>query len=170
MASATSGVLTQQAHERISMWHPNIRATGIAGILAGLALTGEFVFFGASGFAQDTFNDPSTALGFLRDHGVYVRIAVLFGASGIVLTLVFLAGLAAVLSERTPTLSVATLLFGIVGNVGDGLVALTFWLGIPMFLELSTRNQLPQLVPGEPLPPLPAGSRALETCSLGCRS
>ncbi len=69
MATTTSGVLTHQAHERISMWHPNIRATGIAGILAGLALTGEFVFFGASGFAQDTFNDPSTALGFLRDHG-----------------------------------------------------------------------------------------------------
>ena len=141
MATTTSGVLTHQAQERTSMWHPNIRAAGIAGILAGLALTGEFVFFGASGFAQDTFNDPSTALGFLRDHGVYVRVAVLFGASGIVLTLVFLAGLAAMLSERTPTLSVATLLFGIVGNVGDGLVALTFWLGIPMFLELSTRNQ-----------------------------
>lgn len=141
MAATTRDDLPQQARERVVMWHPDIRAAGIAGILAGLALTGEFVFFGASGFAQETFNDPSTALGFLRDHGMAVRIAVVFGASGIALTLVFLAGLAVVLAERSPTLSVATLLFGIVGNVGDGLVALTFWLGIPMFLELATRNQ-----------------------------
>jgi hypothetical protein len=123
------------------MWYPNVRVAGIAGILAGLALTGEFVFFALSGFNQATFNDPSTALPFLRDHGVYVRVAVLFGATGIVLTLVFLAGLAAVLRERTPTLSVGTLLFGIVGNVGDGLVALSFWLGIPAFLDLATRDQ-----------------------------
>ena len=79
------------------MWYPNVRAAGIAGILAGVALAGEFVFFGLSSFNQSTFNDPSTALPFLRDHGVYVRVAVLFGATGIVLTLVFLAGLAAVL-------------------------------------------------------------------------
>ncbi len=123
------------------MWYPNVRAAGIAGILAGVALAGEFVFFGLSGFNQSTFNDPSTALPFLKDHGVYVRVAVLFGATGIVLTLVFLAGLAAVLREKAPTLSVGTLLFGIVGNVGDGLVALSFWLGIPAFLDLAARDQ-----------------------------
>src|SRR6266571_5641518 len=123
------------------MWYPNVRAAGIAGILAGVALAGEFVFFGLSSFNQSTFNDPSTALPFLRDHGVYVRVAVLFGATGIVLTLVFLAGLAAVLREKAPTLSVGTLLFGIVGNVGDGLVALSFWIGIPLFVTLAGRDQ-----------------------------
>src|SRR5262245_23358877 len=126
---------------RYTTLSPNIRAAGVAGILAGAALTGEFVFFALSGFAQSTFNDPSTALAFLRDHGQYVRAAVLFGANGIVLTLLFLAGLAAVLRARTPTLSVATLLFGVVGNVGDGLVALTFWLGIPAFVDLASRDQ-----------------------------
>ncbi len=42
------------------MWYPNVRAAGIAGILAGVALAGEFVFFGLSSFNQSTFNDPST--------------------------------------------------------------------------------------------------------------
>jgi len=48
---------------------------------------------------------------------------------------------AAVLRDLKPTLSVATLLFGVVGNVGDGLVALSFWLRIPAFVELATRDQ-----------------------------
>jgi len=113
------------------------RAAGIAGILAGVGLTGEFLFFSLSGFSQSSFSDPATAITFLRDHGVLVRTAVLFGASGIVVTLVFLAGLADRLKAQTPTLAAATLIFGIVGNVGDGLVALSFWTGIPAYLALA---------------------------------
>src|SRR5262245_12904792 len=116
------------------------RSAGIAGILAAVALAGEFVFFSLSGFQQAAFADPAAALSFLRGHGVYVRVAVLFGASGVALTLVFLSGLARRLSVRTPDLGLATLLFGIVGNVGDGLVALSFWIGIPMFVDLAGRE------------------------------
>jgi Domain of unknown function (DUF4386) len=113
------------------------RAAGVAGILAGVGLAGEFLFFSLSGFAQTTFDDPGSAMAFLRDHGGLVRTAVLFGAAGIVVTLVFLAGLADRLRARTPTLAAATLLFGIVGNVGDGLVALAFWTGIPAYVALA---------------------------------
>ena len=113
------------------------RAVGIAGILAGAALAGEFLFFSLSGQSQSTFSDPAAAMTFLRDHGALVQIAVLFGASGIVVTLLFLAGLADRLKTRTPTLAAATLLFGIVGNVGDGLVALAFWTGIPAYVSLA---------------------------------
>jgi hypothetical protein len=120
---------------------PRTRAAGIAGVLAAVALAGEFLFFSLSGFQQDTFNDPATAMTFLRDHGVFVRAAVLFGAAGVALTLVFLAGLAERLRSKTPTLSVATLYFGIVGIVGDGLVALSFWIGIPLFVALAGRDQ-----------------------------
>jgi len=116
------------------------RAAGIAGVLAAVALAGEFLFFSLSGFQQASFADPASALSFLRDHGLFVRVAVLFGAAGVGLTLIFLTGLAARLRPTAPTLSLATLYFGIVGNVGDGLVALSFWIGIPMFVDLAGRQ------------------------------
>jgi hypothetical protein len=113
------------------------RAVGIAGILAGVGLAGEFLFFSLSGFSQATFSDPAAAMTFLRDHGALIRTAVLCGAAGIVVTLIFLAGLADRLKAKTPTLAAATLLFGIVGNVGDGLVAMSFWTGIPAYVTLA---------------------------------
>jgi hypothetical protein len=113
------------------------RAAGIAGILAALALAGEFLFFSLSGFQQASFSDPASAIAFLRDHGGLVRVAVVFGAAGVALTLLFLSGLAERLRSRAPLSSAATLYFGIVGNVGDGLVALSFWIGIPIFVSLS---------------------------------
>src|SRR5262245_56468239 len=116
---------------------PTTRVAGIAGVLAALALAGEFVFFSLSGFQQSTFSDPGAAMAFLRDHGTAVRIAVAFGAAGVALTLIFLTGLAERLRAGTPALALATLYFGVVGNVGDGLVALSFWIGIPMFVSLA---------------------------------
>lgn len=116
------------------------RAGGIAGLFAALALAGEFLFFSLSGFQQASFADPASALSFLRDHGSFVRVAVLFGAAGVALTLLFLVGLATRLRPAAPTLSLATLFFGVAGNVGDGLVALSFWIGIPMFVDLAGRQ------------------------------
>ena len=116
---------------------PTTRPAGIAGILAALALAGEFLFFSLSGFQQVSFSDPASAIAFLRDHGGLVRVAVVFGAAGVALTLLFLSGLAERLRSRAPLLSAATLYFGIVGNMGDGLVALSFWIGIPIFVGLA---------------------------------
>jgi hypothetical protein len=116
---------------------PTTRPAGIAGILAALALAGEFLFFSLSGFPQASFSDPASAIAFLQDHGGLVRVAVVFGAAGVALTLLFLSGLAERLRSRAPLLSAATLYFGIVGNVGDGLVALSFWTGIPIFVSLA---------------------------------
>jgi hypothetical protein len=56
-----------------------------AGILSGVGLAGEFIFFPLSGFTPTTFNDPAAAMTFLRS-GSVVRAAVLFGAFGIVVT------------------------------------------------------------------------------------
>lgn len=116
---------------------PPTRPAGIAGILAALALAGEFLFFSLSGFQQASFSDPASAIAFLQDHGGLVRVAVLFGAAGVALTLLFLTGLADRLRSRAPLLSAATLYFGIIGNIGDGLVALSFWIGIPIFVSLA---------------------------------
>ena len=63
---------------------PRPQIAGIARILTGVALAGEFIFFMASGLTSETFNDPASALAFLRDRGMYLRLAVLFGAAVVV--------------------------------------------------------------------------------------
>jgi hypothetical protein len=117
------------------------RSAGIAGVLAGIALLGEFTLFTISGFAPQTFNDAAHALPFLQERGAYLRAAAVFGAVGVALTALFLAGLAARLQARTPMGSAAVLCLGLLGNVGDGLVALSCWLGIPVFVALAARDQ-----------------------------
>src|SRR5262249_50819588 len=122
--------------------NPRPQSAGITGILAGIALVGEFTLFAISGFPGAAFSDPAAALPYLRDGGALLRAAVLFGAAGVAFSTVFFAGLAARLYAKTPTLAVATLYFAIVGSVGHGLVALPFWLGVPFFTDLAARDQL----------------------------
>lgn len=117
-----------------------IRNAGLAGIAAGIALIGEFTFFMLSGFTPQTFADAGSALVFLRDRGSFLRIAVLIGGFGAALTTIFLVGLAARLRERTPTRAAATLYLGVVGGGGHALVAMTFWLGIPMVIGAADRD------------------------------
>lgn len=117
-----------------------IRYAGLAGIAAGIALIGEFTLFMLSGFTPDTFADPEAALTFLHERGGFLRAAVLVGAAGAAFTTIFVVGLAARLNEASPTRAAGTLYFGIVGGGGHALVALTFWLGIPLVVELSDRD------------------------------
>jgi hypothetical protein len=120
--------------------NPKLRAAGIAGVLTGVALAGEFTFFMMSGYNPQVFNDPAAALTFLRDGGDYIRTAVLFGAAGVAFRTIFLLGLAARLQQETPTRAYAALYFGLIGGAGHGLVALSFYLGIPMLLALAGRD------------------------------
>jgi len=117
------------------------RGLAIAGILAGIALIGEFIFFGLSGFPGTGFNDPAVALPYLDQGGAMLRIAVLFGAAGVGLWTVFAIGLAARLQRRTPARAVASLYLTLLGNAGDGLVALTFFVGSTIFGQLAASNQ-----------------------------
>jgi hypothetical protein len=120
--------------------NPKLRIAGIAGILTGVALAGEFIFFMLSGYNPQLSNDPAAALTFLRESGMYIRVAVLFGAAGVALRTIFVSGLAASLYAKTPTEAVATLYFGILGGAGHGLVALSFYIGIPMLVSLAARD------------------------------
>jgi hypothetical protein len=120
--------------------NPKPKIAGIAGILTGLALLGEFAFFMISGYNPQTFTDPTAALAFLRESGGYVQIAVLFGAAGVAFRTLYVAGLAARLQAETPTRATATLYFGLLGGLGHGLVALSLFVGIPMFVALALRD------------------------------
>lgn len=120
--------------------NPKLRSAGIAGILTGVALVGEFIFFMISGYNPQSLNDPATALTFLQERGVYIRAAVLFGAAGVAFRTFFVSGLAANLYARTPTQAVATLYFGLLGGAGHGLVALSFYIGIPILITLAAMD------------------------------
>lgn len=116
---------------------PNLRYAGLAGILAGIGLIGEFALFSASGMQTTTLDHAATALPFLRDHGGFIRAATLAGAVNDALAVVLYAGLAARIRASTPTLAAAALYLGVVAVVGDGLVALSYWQGIPGFVDLA---------------------------------
>ncbi len=120
---------------------PTLRSAGIAGIITGLALAGEFIFFFLSGFTPDKVADPAAALVFLRDNELFLRAAVLFGAIGVAFRMVYVAGLSAKLSDKTPTYATGTLYFGVIGGVGHGLVALSYYIGFPLFIALAASNQ-----------------------------
>ena len=118
--------------------NPRLKNAGIAGVLTGIALAGEFMFFMVSGYDPQSLNDPAAALAFLRDGGAYIKLAVLFGAAGVALRTIFVSGLAASLRSSAPTRATAVLYFGILGGAGHGLVALSFYLGIPMLVMLAS--------------------------------
>jgi hypothetical protein len=69
-----------------------------------------------------------------------LKIAVLFGATNVALWTVFAFALAAVLYTRTPALAIASLALTLIGNVGDGLVALTFFRSTSFFPPLAATN------------------------------
>lgn len=120
--------------------NPRARAAGIAGVLAGLGLIGEFVLFTLSGSRPSTLQHATTALPFLQEHGTAIRAAALLGAANAALAVIFLAGLAARLHAKAPTLAAATLYFGIIGTAGDALVAISLWLGTPSFTQLAAND------------------------------
>lgn len=119
---------------------PNLRNAGIAGILAGVGLIGEFALFSASGMQPNTLDHAATALPFLRDHGGFIRAATLVGALNDALAVILYAGLAAMIRPQTPTLAAAALYLGVVAVAGDGLVALSYWQGVPGFVDLAAQN------------------------------
>jgi hypothetical protein len=117
--------------------HPDLRPAGIAGLLAGVGLLGEFVLFGMTGLGQTTLDQAATALPFLRDQGDTLRAAVLVGAANNVLVVLLYWGLATRVRIHAPTLAAAGLLLGLVAVGADGLVALSYWRA-PAFVDLAT--------------------------------
>jgi hypothetical protein len=121
--------------------NPRLKHAGIAGVLTGLGLALEFTFFPLGGYSPQNFGSAAAALAFLRHQGdLFLRLAVVFGLAGALVRIVYVAGLAAVLREKTPTQAVATLYFGVLGSLGHGLVALTFYIGFPQLVALAAQD------------------------------
>jgi hypothetical protein len=119
---------------------PNERAGGWCGIVAGVGLAVETTLWIASGWNPATFADPNAALAFLATGGTTLRWAVAAGFTNLAFLVIFVASLAARLGERTPTLAIGTLWFGMIGITSHLLVPLSHWYGVPAFLEAAARN------------------------------
>lgn len=120
--------------------NPRVQNAGFAGVLAGLAWAAGLTFLMLSGYNPQSLSDPAAALAFLREGGATIRVAALFGAAGIALRMIFVAGLAASLQARTPTRAAATRYFGLLGAAGHGLLALSLYVGIPMLVALAAQD------------------------------
>ncbi len=131
--------MTATRNEALAMTlDPNI--AGWSGILAGIGLLIEGVLWGASGWTPASFADPAAAMAFLTESGTILRWAVLSGFVNLIFLIVFIAGLAARLQSKTPTLATTTLWFGMIGITLHLLVPLAHWYGVPAFLEAFARN------------------------------
>ncbi len=122
--------------------NPNRKAAGLAGILTGLLLAGEFFFFMLSNYSPAAYNNANEALAILTDNVNILRAAVLFGIAGAIVRIVYVAGLAAVLYPKAPSQAVAVKYFGILGGIGHGLVALTFFSGLPVLVTLAAQDAM----------------------------
>jgi hypothetical protein len=117
-----------------------LRLGGLAGIAAGPLLVLETASFLRSGWNPIRFSDPVQAMQLLRQGGGDLRLAAVFGFTGLVVTLCLFIGLADWLRRRTPAFADAVLYLGLIGIAGHSLVPLGLWIGIPMFLSLASHN------------------------------
>lgn len=120
--------------------HPN--AGGWAGILAGAGLIVEAALWTASGWTPQTFTDAETALGFLRDSGDTLRLAVFAGFVNLAFAAVFFVGLADRLRASAPTRAAVTLWLGMIGVASHLLVPMAHWYGVPAFRDATPAEAL----------------------------
>jgi len=124
---------------------PFSKYAGIAGILTGVALLLELAFFVASGFSATKVADPSQAIALIQNKELVLRIATFFGFAGAIVSIPYIAGLAAKLQDKSPTRATAVLYFGVLGSVGHALVALSYYLGFPALIALANTH-LPEAI------------------------
>lgn len=120
--------------------NPGMRVAGIAGMIAGVLLVFETSGFLLSGWSAAKFADPVQAIELLRQGGVALRWAALFGFAGLGVTTYFIVGLAAALHDPAPALATGVLYFGLIGIAGHSLVPLGLWIGTPAFLTMAAQN------------------------------
>jgi hypothetical protein len=78
----------------------------------------------------------------LQQGGDLLRLAALFGFTGLAATVLLMAGLSSRLGSSSPTLASAVLYFSLVGATGHSLVPLSLWIGVPSFVAMSGEASL----------------------------
>jgi hypothetical protein len=121
---------------------PRRQTAGTLGIVAGVALAVLFILLFTSGATPATFNDPTSALTFLREQASRIEVISCVAIIAVATAVVFVAGLASALANRTPTRATATLYFGLGGLAGHGLGAFTYLAAAPWLVATAARDQV----------------------------
>lgn len=121
---------------------PRQQSAGTSGIIAGISLAVVFFLFITSRAGPETFADPANALPFITQNSGRLRTIALLALITISFAVIFVAGLAAKLRDKTPTRATGVLYFGILGLIGHGIGALMFWVGVPALVAYAAKDQV----------------------------
>ncbi len=121
---------------------PRVQTAGTMGIVAGIVLGILFVLFFSSGLTPDAFGDPARMLDYLAKSAARTWVTTLVSLAAVAFAVVFVAGLAAKLREKTPTRAAAILYFGILALAGHGLGAVIFGTGGQLVAAYAVKDQV----------------------------
>lgn len=121
---------------------PRQQSAGTAAIVAGILLAILFVLYVTSGATMETFADPAMALPYVAQQSGRMRAIALLAMATVALAVIFTAGFAGKLRDRTPTRATGVLYFGLLGLAGHGLGAVVFWSGLPTLVARAAADQV----------------------------
>lgn len=119
---------------------PRVQSAGTAGIVAGVALAILFVLFVSSGVTPQLLADPAKGLAYVGQNAGRLRLTTIVSLIAVAFAVVFIAGLAAKLREKTPTRATAVLYFGILALAGHALGTLIFGVSLPMIAAYAAKD------------------------------
>jgi hypothetical protein len=121
---------------------PRVQTAGTIGIVAGIVLAILFVLFFTSGLTPEMFGDPARMVDYLAKNSARTSVTTLVSLAAVALGIVFTAGLAAKLRDKTPTRAAAVLYFGVLALVGHGLGSVIFGTGGQMVAAYAAKDQV----------------------------
>lgn len=121
---------------------PRRQTAGTMGIIAGIAILIVSILIFTSGISPKTFADPGNALSFLGDNAARLRLIGYLIIVSVATAVVFVAGFASVLQERTPTRATAALYFALGGLGSFALSAFVVLGAFPWLVQTAARDQV----------------------------
>ncbi len=112
--------------------NPRMQSAGTAGIVAGVSLAILFILFVSSGVTPQLLADPAKGLAYVGQNAGRLRLTTIVSLVAVAFAIVFIAGLAGKLREKTPTRATAVLYFGVLALAGHALGTLVFGVSFPM--------------------------------------
>jgi len=122
--------------------YPRIQTAGTCGVVAGIALALLFILFMTSGVTPQLLADPAKGLDYVAKNAGRLRLTVAVSLVAIAFAIVFTAGLAAKLRDKTPTRATATLYFGLFALAGHALGTLIFGVSLSQVAAYAAKDSV----------------------------
>lgn len=121
---------------------PRMQTAGTAGVITGIALAVLFLLFFTSGITPATFGDPGMMLSYIGKNSTRTWATTVVALVAVAFAVVFVAGLAGKLRDKTPTRAVAVLYFGILALAGHALTSLIFTISGQAVAAYAAKDQV----------------------------